>query len=143
MNQGASRAKCNAVGPRLERGVRPHLQVVVRAPGPGGKPVLLLAVGRFLPPKWTVSCVSGLLRPARSCSSHLEIVMMQSGRIVGTVEFRPGDGPKMAVPKGRIEFETSRTDATLSWVDGETHGAATMPLTEFNRYVSDGAIRLN
>src|SRR5438876_5281546 len=24
MYQGASRAKCNAVGPRLERGVRPH-----------------------------------------------------------------------------------------------------------------------
>jgi hypothetical protein len=24
MNQGASRAKCNAVGPRLERGVRRH-----------------------------------------------------------------------------------------------------------------------
>jgi hypothetical protein len=29
MYQGASRAKCNAVGPRLERGVRPQLAAIV------------------------------------------------------------------------------------------------------------------
>ena len=69
--------------------------------------------------------------------------MTQSGRIVGNVEFRAGDGPKMPIPRGRVDIETGRAEATLSWVDGETHGAAAMPLAEFKRYVSEGAIKLN
>jgi hypothetical protein len=68
--------------------------------------------------------------------------MTQSGQIVGKVEFRPGDGAKMPIPHGRVDIETSQTDATLSWTDGDTHGAAAMPLTEFKRYVSEGAIKL-
>ena len=69
--------------------------------------------------------------------------MTQSGQVVGKVEFRPGDGPKMPVPRGRIDIETTQAEATLSWTDGETHGAAAIPLSEFNRYVSKGAIKLN
>ena len=67
---------------------------------------------------------------------------MQSGQIVGVVEFRPGDGAKMPIPNGPVEIEAGRTEATLSWVDGDTHGAATIPLIEFRRYVSEGAIKL-
>jgi hypothetical protein len=69
--------------------------------------------------------------------------MTQSGRVVGDVEFRPGDGAKMPIPKGRIEVETSDSEATLSWEDGEARGAATIPLNEFAKYVREGAIRLN
>lgn len=69
--------------------------------------------------------------------------MTQNGRVVGTVEFRPGDGAKMPIPKGGIEVETSEAEATLSWLDGETRGAATIPLNEFHQYVREGAIRLN
>ena len=69
--------------------------------------------------------------------------MTQLGQVVGKVEFRPGDGPRMPIPRGRIDIETSQAEVTLSWVDGETHGAAAMPLNEFRRYVAEGAIELN
>jgi hypothetical protein len=49
----------------------------------------------------------------------------------------------MPIPQGAVDIETNPTEATLSWVDGETHGAATLPIAEFNRYVSEGAIRWN
>lgn len=68
--------------------------------------------------------------------------MTQTGHIVGKVEFRPGDGAMMRIPQGRVDIETTRTEATLSWVDGDTHGAAAMPLAEFRRYVSKGAIAI-
>ncbi|MES2716094.1 MAG: hypothetical protein V4795_10030 [Pseudomonadota bacterium] len=69
--------------------------------------------------------------------------MTKTGRIVGTVEFRAGDGPKMPIPLGLVEIETGHAEATLSWVDGETRGAAAMPIAEFNRYRTDGAIQLD
>lgn len=67
----------------------------------------------------------------------------QTGFIVGKVEFRPGDGALMRIPKGPVEIETTRLEATLSWVEGETHGAAAMPLADFKRYVTQGAIALH
>lgn len=67
----------------------------------------------------------------------------QTGYIVGKVEFRPGDGALMRIPKGPVEIETTRLEATLSWVEGETHGAAAMPLADFKRYVTKGAIALH
>lgn len=67
----------------------------------------------------------------------------QTGYIVGKVEFRPGDGALMRIPKGPVEIETTRLEATLSWVEGETHGAAAMPLADFKRYVTQGAIALH
>lgn len=67
--------------------------------------------------------------------------MTQTAQIVGTVEFRTGDGPKMPIPAGPVEVETNSTEATLSWTDGDTRSAATMPITDYRRYVSEGAIR--
>lgn len=69
--------------------------------------------------------------------------MTQTAQIVGPVEFRTGDGPKMPIPKGAVELQAGPGDVTLSWVDGETHGAATLPAIDFKRYVSEGAIRLD
>lgn len=68
--------------------------------------------------------------------------MTQPATVTGPVEFRAGDGPKMPVPPGPIEIEGDDTEVTLSWVDGETHGAATLPIGEFRRYVAQGAIRI-
>lgn len=68
--------------------------------------------------------------------------MTQTAQIVGDVEFRTGDGPKMPIPAGPVEVETNPTEATLSWTDGDTRGAATLPITEYKRYVSEGAIRI-
>jgi hypothetical protein len=69
--------------------------------------------------------------------------MTQTAHIVGKVEFREGDGPRLLIRRGLIDVETTEADATLSWVDGDTHGAAAMPLTDFKRYLAEGAIKLN
>lgn len=69
--------------------------------------------------------------------------MAQTAHIVGKVEFRSGDGPMMPIPEGPVDIVTNATEATLSWVDGDTHGAATLAIAEFKRYVSEGSIRLN
>lgn len=69
--------------------------------------------------------------------------MTQTATILGKVEFRPGDGAMMRIPRGPVEIETTRTEATLSWVDGDTHGAAAMPMSDFKRYVTRGAIALS
>lgn len=68
--------------------------------------------------------------------------MTQTATIVGKVEFRPGDGAMMRIPKGPVDIDMTRTEATLSWADGEARGAAAMPLAEFRRYVAKGAIAL-
>ncbi len=64
----------------------------------------------------------------------------QAAQIVGAVEYREGDGPSITIRPGPIEVELTINDATLSWTDEDTHGSAAMPLTEFRRYRSDGAI---
>jgi hypothetical protein len=69
--------------------------------------------------------------------------MNQSAHIVGKVEFRQGDGPNLPIRRGPVDIETTPADATLSWADGETRGAATIPLADFKRYVAEGAIRLH
>lgn len=66
--------------------------------------------------------------------------MTQAAEIVGTVEYREGDGPNIAIRPGPVEVDTTATDATLGWADGEARGAAAMPLADFKRYVAEGAI---
>lgn len=66
----------------------------------------------------------------------------QTGYIVGKVEFRPGDGAMIRIPTGPVAIDTTKLEATLSWVEGENHGAAAIPMMDFKRYVSTGAIAL-
>jgi hypothetical protein len=66
--------------------------------------------------------------------------MAQTARIVGRVEYREGDGPNIPIRPGPVEVSLSATDATLSWVDEQTHGSAAMPLTDFRRHVGEGSI---
>lgn len=69
--------------------------------------------------------------------------MTQAVQIVDTVEYRQGDGPSEVIRKGPADVQTTVSDATLSWTDGDTHGAAAMPLADFKRYVAEGAIRMH
>jgi len=66
----------------------------------------------------------------------------RKARITGKVEYREGDGPMIAIPVGPCEVQESDQDVTLSWVDGDTHGSAAIPLSEFRRYVARKAIQL-
>ncbi len=66
--------------------------------------------------------------------------MSESARIVGKVEYREGDGQNIVIRPGQVEVQTTATDVTLSWSDGDTRGSAAMPLTQYRRYVAEGAI---
>lgn len=64
-------------------------------------------------------------------------------RITGTVEYREGDGANKAIRPGPVEVNTTATDATLSWADGQTRASAAMPLGDFHSYVAKGLIALD
>ena len=68
--------------------------------------------------------------------------MSQSAHIVGLVEYREGDGPNITIRRGPCEVQESALDVTISWTDGNTDGAAAMPLDDFRRYVSSKAIQM-
>ena len=70
-------------------------------------------------------------------------VETQPGRIHGTVEYREGDGPMIAIRRGAVGVQLTNTDATLSWDDGDTRGSAAMPIGIFRNYVARGAIKLD
>ena len=65
-----------------------------------------------------------------------------TAEVVGTVEYREGDGPALELRRGLFEVGVTRMDTVLSWVDENYRGEAAMPLPNFLRYVGDGAIRL-
>ncbi len=69
-------------------------------------------------------------------------VPAQAAHIRGPVSYREGDGPLITIRPGEVDVQLTATDATLSWVDGETRGSAAMPISIFRRYVADGAIDL-
>lgn len=69
--------------------------------------------------------------------------MTQHAHIVGEVFYREGDGPQIQIRPGPVEVELTDRDATLSWDEGESRGLTAMPLTEYKRFVAEGAIRLD
>ena len=69
--------------------------------------------------------------------------MTQSAQVRGKVEYREGDGTNIVIRPGPVEVETTPTDATLSWTDGETHGSAAIPIADFRTYVTKGLITLH
>ena len=40
--------------------------------------------------------------------------MSQTAQIIGTVQYRKGDGPNIAIRTGRVQVQTTASDATLS-----------------------------
>jgi hypothetical protein len=68
--------------------------------------------------------------------------MAQQAQVKGKVEYREGDGTNISIRRGPVEVQTTPTDATLSWSDGETRGSAAMPIGDFRAYVAKGMIEL-
>ncbi len=62
--------------------------------------------------------------------------------VVGTVEYREGEGMPLEVRRGVVQVETTRVDTVLSWADEKYRGEAAMPFRNFSHYVNDGSIRL-
>ena len=69
--------------------------------------------------------------------------MKRQAHITGKVEYREGDGASILIPKGPVEVEETPLDVTLSWTDGDTHGSAAMPVSDFKRYVTTRAIEFD
>jgi hypothetical protein len=84
------------------------------------------------------------LQPVGHCHSSRANTtpMVHQAHVTGKVEYRQGDGANDAIRPGPVEVQTTPTDATLSWVDGETRGSAAMPIGDFQSYVSQGLIAL-
>lgn len=66
----------------------------------------------------------------------------RKGRIVGEVALRDGDGMARAIPQGPCEIDLTHVDATVSWTEGDTRGVTALPIAEYTRYVTEGAIAL-
>lgn len=62
--------------------------------------------------------------------------------VVGTVTYREGDGVDIVIPPGACELEVTELDVTITWVEGDTHGSAAMPLADYSQYVASGALKL-
>jgi hypothetical protein len=75
-------------------------------------------------------------------SSERETKMAERAQVKGTVEYREGDGVNITIRPGPVDVETTPTDATLSWIDGENRGSAAMPINDFRAYVAKGIIVL-
>lgn len=69
--------------------------------------------------------------------------MIRNARITGKVEYREGDGANIAIRPGPCEVEETALDATISWTDGDSHGSAAMPVSDFRRYVASQAIQFD
>lgn len=68
--------------------------------------------------------------------------MTQTATITGIVEYREGDGPMSTIRPGLVELQVTPEDVTIGWEDGDTRNATAIPTTDFDRFVEDGAIRL-
>lgn len=66
--------------------------------------------------------------------------MEQNAQVTGKVEYREGDGTNIVIRPGPVVVQTTPTDATLSWTEGDTRGSAAMPIGDFKTYVAKGLI---
>lgn len=69
--------------------------------------------------------------------------MIRTARITGKVEYREGDGANITIRLGPCEVDETALDVTISWIDGDSHGSAAMPIADFRRYVASKAIQVD
>jgi hypothetical protein len=69
--------------------------------------------------------------------------MTKNARITGKVEYREGDGANITIRSGPCEVDETALDATISWIDGDSHGSAAMPIADFRRYIASKAIQID
>jgi hypothetical protein len=76
--------------------------------------------------------------------------MAHTAQVTGEVNYREGDGPALTIRKGPIEVEKTEMDAILSWSEteseaqgesAEVRSRAALPLADYQRFVTEGAIR--
>ncbi|MEJ8810745.1 hypothetical protein WKW77_06675 [Variovorax ureilyticus] len=68
--------------------------------------------------------------------------MAANARVKGTVEYRAGDGPLIAIPEGPLEVQVGADSAVLSWGDAGNPQITAIPIEEYERYVEQGLIEL-
>lgn len=68
--------------------------------------------------------------------------MTHHAMIVGTVEYRQGDGPNIAIRRGPCEVTVTAMDATLSWTEGVTQHVTAVPLADYRRLLTSRALKL-
>lgn len=69
--------------------------------------------------------------------------MVKNAHITGLVAYREGDGANITIRMGPCQVEETAMDATISWVDGDSHGSAAMPIADYRRYVLSKAIQMD
>jgi hypothetical protein len=74
--------------------------------------------------------------------SAKEYPMTQQAIIRGEVCFRAGDGVLMPIPVGPVEIEVADDSVTLGWTANRSRGSTAITRDEYDRYVSEGKIRL-
>lgn len=65
------------------------------------------------------------------------------GQVKDTVTYREGDGVLMQVPVGPCEVTIGELDVTLSWTEDDVRSATAIPKSDFDQFVSSGALVLN
>ncbi|ARN23375.1 glutathione S-transferase family protein [Piscinibacter gummiphilus] len=79
-------------------------------------------------------------RPVVPASPAAAVALV--GEVVGPVEYREGEGMAMEIRLGDVQILAGEVDVVLTWSDEHYRGQAAMPVENFSRYVSAGAIRL-
>lgn len=69
--------------------------------------------------------------------------MVRNARITGPVQYREGDGVNITIRLGPCEVDETALDATISWTDGDSHGSAAIPISDYRRYLASRAIQLD
>ena len=65
------------------------------------------------------------------------------GEVVGTVEYREGEGMSFELRRGIVQIDVSSTDTVFSWSDENCRGEAAIPFANFARYVTEGSLVLS
>jgi len=69
--------------------------------------------------------------------------MTRNARITGPVQYREGDGANITIRPGPCQVDEGALDATISWTDGDSHGAAAIPISDYRSHLASRAIQLD
>lgn len=69
--------------------------------------------------------------------------MSDQAQVKGLVQYRAGDGPLLDIPQGPIEVELAADSAVVSWTHEDESLNTAIPLQDYEKYVTEGAIVKN
>lgn len=70
-----------------------------------------------------------------------EAPLNQSAFVCGEVTYRTGDGPMMEIRQGPVRVEVGEHDVTIGWEEDDSRLSATVPRSEYARFIGTGAIK--